>query len=403
MTQAGTGGTPPPAGGLVFVPLAPCRVMETRAVYNFEGRVGAFGPPALAGGETRTMNLPGSNVCAIPATAKAYVLNVTLIPSAGVNFATVWAAGEARPNVWTVRSLDAQVVANTAIVKAGTNGGVSVYVSDGTDMLMDISGYYTDPAYAPNGLVYYPMTPCRVVDTRALYRPVAGEFGPPSLPGRTVRKFRMPATPYCQVPVAAAYSVTVTVAPPAGLPYLTMWPDGQTQPNVSSINSFAGRVLANNVIVPASGDGSIDVFAFEATDVLIDINGYYAADDGQKGLYYFPVTQCRASDSRVSGGIYADDTARTVAVPSAASCTGIPANAQAYAIQATVLPYGNPMPFLTAYPSGQSRPNASMLNAFEGQVVTSGAMIPAGANGAIDVYVYRRTDVVVEISGYLGR
>ncbi|MBS1826065.1 MAG: hypothetical protein JST93_12150, partial [Acidobacteria bacterium] len=55
------------------------------------------------------------------------------------------------------------------------------------------------------------------------------------------------------------------------------------------------------------------------------------------------------------------------------------------------------------YPAGQSRPNASMLNAFEGQVVTNGAMIPAGANGAIDVYVYRRTDVVVEISGYLGR
>ncbi|MBS1823992.1 MAG: hypothetical protein JST93_01605, partial [Acidobacteria bacterium] len=238
VTQAGSGGTPPPVGGLVFVPLAPCRVMETRAQYNFEGRVGAFGPPSLTSGETRTMNLPGSNVCAIPATAKAYVLNVTLIPSAGVNFATVWAAGEARPNVWTVRSLDAQVVANTAIVKAGANGGVSVYVSDATDMLMDISGYYTDPAYAANGLVYYPMTPCRVVDTRALYRPVAGEFGPPSLTARTMRKFRMPATPYCQVPVAAAYSVTVTVAPPAGLPYLTMWPDGQGQPNVSSINSF---------------------------------------------------------------------------------------------------------------------------------------------------------------------
>jgi hypothetical protein len=38
-----------------------------------------------------------------------------------------------------------------------------------------------------------------------------------------------------------------------------------------------------------------------------------------------------------------------------------------------------------------------------GGAVTNSAVIPAGTNGGIDVYVYRRTDVVVEVSGYLGR
>mgnify|MGYP003701197635 CR=1 FL=1 len=43
--------------------------------------------------------------------------------------------------------------------------------------------------------------------------------------------------------------------------------------------------------------------------VIIDINGYVAPDDGQRGLFYFPVTQFRASDSTTSTP-YPDDTAR---------------------------------------------------------------------------------------------
>jgi len=46
--------------------------------------------------------------------------------------------------VWTIRSPDGQAVANSAIVQAGINGGISVYASDKTDLLIDISGYYTD-------------------------------------------------------------------------------------------------------------------------------------------------------------------------------------------------------------------------------------------------------------------
>ncbi|MBL8230019.1 MAG: BACON domain-containing protein [Bryobacterales bacterium] len=57
----------PQSTGLRFTPLAPCRVMETRPEYNFEGRTGAFGPPYLRAGETRTLTLGQSNVCAAPA------------------------------------------------------------------------------------------------------------------------------------------------------------------------------------------------------------------------------------------------------------------------------------------------------------------------------------------------
>jgi len=403
-TQTGT------PTGLRFVSLAPCRLMETRPEYNFQGRVLPFGPPFLNTAETRTFVPQLSNVCTVPSTAKAYVLNVTLVPrNTGVDFVTVYPAGETRPDFWTVRSPDGLIVANSAIVKAGAGGAISVYTSNTTDMLIDIAGYFTDNPQESN-LVYYPLTPCRVIETRQAYRPQAGQFGPPTLIAKQTRNFRFPQSPDCAIPSgAAAYSVTLTVVPPAPLPFLTAWPAGASQPNVSSINSPNGRILANSVIVPASTDGSISLYPFETTDAIVDINGYFAPDNGS-GLFYFPITQCRVSnstDATFTGNfgppIFQDTTTRTIPIASSPRCSGSPATAKAYALNATVIPNGNPMPFLTIFPTGQPQPNASVINAFEGQTVSSGFIVPAGTNGSIDVYAFRRTHVVIEIAGYFGR
>lgn len=389
------------SSALRFVPMTPCRLVETRAAYNFEGRSGSFGPPSLSAGETRSIQVPSSGVCSIPSTAKAYFLNVTLIPKTTVDTVTVWPAGDPRPSTYTARSLDGQIVANSTVVRAGSSAGIALYASDSADVLIDISGYFTDST-AANTLAFYPVTPCRVVDTRSQYRSPAGPFGPPSMAARETRRFRMPANPYCTVPTAAAYSVTITAIPPGTLAYMTAWPSGGSQPNISSINSFAARTLANSLIVPASADGSIDIYASDATDFLLDINGYFAPDDG-RGQFFYPVQQCRLSDSTVSGGAYGDNASRTTTVAGSAACPGIPTGAQGYAIAVTAIPAGNSVPYVTAYPTGSAVPNTSILNAFQGQTVTNSAIVPAGTNGAIDIYTFRRTDIIVEISGYFGR
>lgn len=395
-----------PSNGLRFVPLTPCRVMETRPEYNFEGRTGVFGPPFMSGGTIRTLPLPQSNVCSIPSTAKAFVLNVTLVPRGAVDFVTVFPGGEPRPEFYTVRSPDGQTVANSAIVKAGPGGSIQVYSSSDTDIIIDISGYMTDST--ASNLVYYPLTPCRVIETRAEYRPAPGPFGPPTMNGDETRRFRFPSTPYCNVPSgAAAYSVTITVVPPGPLQFVTAWPAGGPRPNISYINSPAGRVLANNVILPASADGSIDVYVFNRSDVIVDINGYFAPDDGVNGLYYFPVTQCRVADTQrapgtFGGPIFENETTRSYPIPTSA-CSGVPGNARGYSVNVTAIPDGSPMPFLTVWPAGQPQPNASVLNAFQGQTVTNSVVVPASANGSINIYAYRRTHVVLDISGYFGR
>ncbi|MFN7939240.1 MAG: hypothetical protein U0R19_38300 [Bryobacteraceae bacterium] len=404
--QAGVIPPPTQTAGLRFKPLAPCRLVETRPEYNDPARTGLFGPPYLNAGQSRELVLPQSPTCVVPANAKAYVLNVTVIPRPGgvVDFVTVWPTGEARPNVWTVRSPDGQTVANAQIVKAGTGGGVSLYTSHASDFVIDISGYFTDDAAVSN-LVFYPMTPCRVIETRSDYRSPVGPFGPPSMLAKGTRSFRFPlATQYCTIPAgAAAYSVTLTVVPPGPLPFLTTWPTGGSLPNVSSINSFVGRQVANHVIVPANGDGSIDVYAFEATDFIMDINGYFAPDNGTTGQFYFPVTQCRVYNTQgTNAPAVPNESTRTVNMVTG-PCTGIPADARGYAMNVTAIPNGNAMPFLTVYPTGQGQPNASVLNAFQGQTVTNFTIVPAGTQGQVNVYAYRRTDVVVEVNGYFGR
>jgi hypothetical protein len=70
-----------------------------------------------------------------------------------------------------------------------------------------------------------------------------------------------------------------------------VWPTGQSQPLVSTLNDLPGTIVANAAIVPAGTSGSINVYASNNTDLIIDINGYYAASFGTPiGGYQFPNT-----------------------------------------------------------------------------------------------------------------
>lgn len=211
----------------------------------------------------------------IPASASAYSLNFTVVPPAGGPAAnlTTWPAGTAMPNVSTLNYYGS-VVANAAIVPAGSGGAINVFVDDPADVLFDTNGYFDS---ALSGMHFYPVTPCRIADTRAAAG-FTGQFGPPTVTGGTTRTFNIPARSCGIPPSAAAYALNFTVIPPQGTPAanLTTWPTGTaSMPNVSTLNYY-GNVVANAAIVPAGTNGSINVFVNYTTDVLFDINGYFA-------------------------------------------------------------------------------------------------------------------------------
>jgi hypothetical protein len=293
-----------------------------------------------------------------------------------------------------LNSFDGIVVANAAIVPAGFNGAVSVFVTDPTDVILDINGYFDSPGtYA-----FYPVQPCRVADTRA----PAGPFGGPHLTGAQGRDFPVPSSS-CGLPAtASAYSMNVTVVPEGYLGYLKTWPTGQAQPNVSTLNSWTGKVVANAAIVPAGTGGSISVYAQDPTQVVLDTNGYFGAPGGSGSLSFHPVPPCRVADTRrdqgpLGGPKMAASTARSFPMPS--SGCGIPATAAAYSLNVTVVPDGM-LQYLTVWPTGAGQPFASTLNSWDGTVVANAAIVPAGQGGAISVFVTDRTHVILDINGY---
>ena len=80
-----------PVTKLQFIPLSPCRVVDTRTA------TGPFGGPELATGESRTFSLPSDTHCTVPSGASAYSLNVTVVPDSALGYLSIWPSGKHSP------------------------------------------------------------------------------------------------------------------------------------------------------------------------------------------------------------------------------------------------------------------------------------------------------------------
>ena len=377
--------TPPPAQ---FVTATPCRVVDTR------NPNGPFGGPALQGNTSRSFAIPLGG-CGIPSSATAYSLNVAVVPHGPLGYLTIWPSGEAQPYVSTLNSLDGRIKANAAIVAAGVNGAVSVYVTDTSDVILDIDGYFA-PANSQT-LQFYPLPPCRVIDTRG----ANGALGGPYLVAQVERDF--PVLESSCIPRGlsiAAYSMNFAAVPhqpgqPLG--YLTVWAEGQPQPYISTLNNPTGTVVANAAIVPAGTGGSIATWPYNDTDLVVDINGYFAAP-GQGGYSFYAVTPCRVYDSRNNNG---QPFTGERTVPIAGSSCAPPSNAGAYVFNAAVVPSGS-LGYLTLWPDQnpqQPPPGVATLNAYDGFITSNMAIVPS-LDGSIDAYAYGTTWLILDLSAY---
>jgi Pro-kumamolisin, activation domain/Divergent InlB B-repeat domain len=371
-----------------FVPLTPCRVVDTR------GANGPFGGPTLQGGTERDFALPSNPTCpGIPSSAAAYSLNVTAVPHVPLNYLTIWSTGLTQPNISTLNSGDGRVKANAAIVPAGSNASVSVYVTNTSDVLLDIDGYFIPSSTST--LAFFTLPPCRIVDTRGPNGPLGG----PYLLNQQTRDFPILQASSCNIPSAAqAYSLNVTALPRnrAPLGYLTVWPNGQNMPVVSTLNAYTGAVTANAALVPAGTNGDIEVYPYGAdTDLLIDIDGYFApASSGSQPLSLYDLASCRVLDTRGGNGAFMGE----MTVNVVGSACQAPSVAQGYIMNATVVPVGI-LQYLTLWPEGQPQPMVSTLNAYDGAVTSNMAIVPT-MNGSIDAYASDPTQLLLDISSY---
>jgi hypothetical protein len=147
-------------------------------------------------------------------------------------------------------------------VSAGTNGAVSVAASNDSDLVIDINGYFAPPA--AGGLSFFPMTPCRALDTR-------NPAGSTTFNG-TLNVDVAGSSPCVILSTAQALVLNATVVPPGPLSFLTLWPQGTPQPLVSTLNAGDGAVTSNLAIVPTT-NGSVSAFVSQPSHLILDISG----------------------------------------------------------------------------------------------------------------------------------
>jgi hypothetical protein len=120
--------------GTDFYTLEPCRLVDTRASYP------------LQSGQSRSFLAAGH--CGIPATAKALMLNVTVLGSTGAGFLTLYPDNLSVPVSSTINFQAGLTRANSGVVRLSTDGEgrVGVYSSVGgggvAHLLLDVSGYF---------------------------------------------------------------------------------------------------------------------------------------------------------------------------------------------------------------------------------------------------------------------
>jgi hypothetical protein len=119
------------------------------------------------------------------------------------------------------------------------------------------------------------LTPCRIVDTRGGAPIQGGRFTADEIRTWTI-------TGICGLPTltgAVSLNITVTGTDSNPFGFVTVWPGGTPEPNVSTLNWSTGGVTESNAAIVALGTSPAGSIALQTgnagADVIVDINGYY--------------------------------------------------------------------------------------------------------------------------------
>ena len=435
-----------PNSDLVFTPVTPCRIIDTRTAAAgiltagaSRGFMGWNGNYTVQGGAATSCNLPFSTNNA------AIVVNFTVVSPTTGGYITAF-PGDATsiPLAATLNFNAGDVKGNNAVLKlnqTGTGADFGIYTTSTTHIVADVVGYYAKPVAVPlaslsSDLVFTPVTPCRILDTRSASAGilVAGStrgfnaWGQGSL-GFTAQGGSNTNCGMTGTNTAAIVVNFTSVSPQAG-GYITAYPGDAAQPLAATLNFNAGDVKGNNAVLKLNQTGSgssFNVYSTSTTHLVGDVVGYYAAPNAQYSymalgtlsfdLVYTPVTPCRIIDTRsATAGVMTAGTTRgflgwngfyTAQGGSASNC-GLPFsyNNAALMVNFTVV---SPTTggYITAFPGDAATvPLAATVNFNAGDVKGNNAILKLNQTGTgvdFGIYSTSTTHIVADVVGYFAK
>ncbi len=135
---------------LVFTPITPCRILDTRLAGGAiaGGFSRDFNTVVGSGGNFSSQGGSATDCGAVAAGQSAVVINVTAVFPTGAGFATVYPFGVTRPLASSVNYTAGAIVNNTVVAKLPnplTTKDFSLYTFATSDFVADIVGYYAPP------------------------------------------------------------------------------------------------------------------------------------------------------------------------------------------------------------------------------------------------------------------
>jgi hypothetical protein len=194
---------------------------------------------------------------------------------------------------------------------------------------------------------------------------------------------------------ARAVVVTVTATEPVAGGFATVTACGAPPTGTSNVNFDAGATVPNLVVVQPGAGGAICVTSNVATHLIVDVFGAFSstADVGLLEPDRLVDTREALDGAVAAGGVVTVPIAGTAGVP--ADATGVLVNLTA------AQPAG--AGYLTAYPCNAGPPTASNLNVRAGVNRANFVIVAPDSDGDICVFTSTRTDVIVDLQGWVGR
>lgn len=342
------------SGGLV--PIAPRRLLDTRT------------SQPMAAGATVVVEVAGA---AVPASATAVTVNVTVTRAQSAGHITVWPCGADRPDTSTLNFAAGADVANAATVGLGDNATVCVSSSAPTDVLVDVTGYVSPTA----GDRFSALTARRLLDTRSVgqSRRTAG----------SVTRLTVASAPVG----ATAVALNVTAVQPNAAGFLTVWSCDGSRPNTSSLNFAAGDTVAGSVVAAMNSQRQLCVYTSAGSDVLVDVAGWF----GSAGAAQFEVLASeRVFDSRATRALLPGVVTRV------SMGSTVPAGSTAVVNLTAVTPMGNG--YVTATNCSATATEISHLNVRAGATRANQALVPVSTTGDICVTVSTPMHLIVDLT-----
>jgi Prenyltransferase and squalene oxidase repeat len=379
------------------VPVTPARLLDTRpGESTVDGK--GLGSGLTTAGSTIAIQVAGRG--GVPADATSAVLNVTATGGQGDGFVTVYPCDAPKPLASSLNFVAGTSVANAVVTGLSATGTVCLYVgTNGVNLVADVSGFF------PASSGYKPLTPARLLDTRA---------GESTVDGAQLGAGLATAGSTLVLPVAGrggvpadvdAVVLNVTAVGGQGNGVVTVFPCGSPRPLASNLNFVAGTATANAVITGLSAAGTVCLFVgTNGVNLVADVNGYFPTGSGYNALNPARLLDTRSGQSTIDGaqvGAGLSAAGSTFVLP-VAGRGGVPVDATSAVLNVTAVD-GLGTGFVTVYPCGSAVPFASNLNFEAVDPTPNAAIVKLSPAGTVCLYVATNpVNLVVDVSGYFG-